>query len=214
VPSLLVAAAAEQFAVSEGEAILTGNGSDKPTGFLSGTPAPVTTADEGASPERAFGTLQYIATGAADGFQNGPGDSPVGSVNRADFLFDTIYALKAGYRTNARWIANRSVLGEVRKFKDIDGNYLWMPGIAAGQPASLAGYPVSEMEGMPNLGTNTFPMAFGDFRAGYLLCDLVGTRVTEDPYTTAGRVKWYIRRRLGGKMKNGDAIKVVKCAAS
>ncbi len=50
---------ANEFAYQEGEAIVTGNGTNKPTGFLDGTP--VTTDDD----SRAFGVLQYIASGAA-----------------------------------------------------------------------------------------------------------------------------------------------------
>jgi len=67
---------------------------------------------------------------------------------------------------------------------------------------------------MPDVGANAFPVAFGDFREGYCLVDLVGTRITIDPYTTPGKVKFYIRRRVGGKTKNDDAIKLIKCAAS
>lgn len=200
----------ETFAKLEGEAIVSGNGSNKPTGFLNGVP--VSTGDD-ASPARAFGTLQYVPTGAAGAFPNDRTGSPPG--NPGDPLIDLVYSLKAGYRANARWVANKATLSTVRKFKDSEGNYLWAPGLVAGQPDRILGYAVAEMEAMPDIGSNTFPMAFGDFRRGYLLADVVGLRISvDDNITTPGQVKWYVRRRLGGKVLNCDAIKLLKAAAA
>lgn len=214
VESWIVGKSAIAHAKGEGVAIISGNGTKKPTGFLNGSP--VTTNDEElvGSPltGRAFGTLQYIATGSASGFLH----TPTGSPQRygGDKLLDVVYALKAGYRRNATWLANKSTLAVVRKFKDVDGNYIWQPSMQLGQPNILMGYAVREMEDMPDLGSNAFAMAFGDFREGYLLVDLAGTRITIDPFTTPGKVKFYIRRRVGGKIQNDDAIKLLKCATS
>nr|BDD44154.1 phage capsid protein [bacterium] len=189
----------EALAQMEGAAFVSGNGTKKPTGFLNGTP--VTTAD-GARP---FGVLQYVKTGAAADF--------AGS-NPADVLIDAMYSLKAGYRGNANWMMNKNTLGKVMKFKDGDGNYLWAPGLQAGQPSTIRGYPVAEAEDMPSVGANTFPVAFGDFRAGYMIVDLVGMRMTvDDNLTEPGYIKFYIRRRVGGKVLKSEAIKLIKCEA-
>lgn len=210
VQNWLITEASNAIAQAEGEAFIDGNGTNKPTGFLNGTPE--NTGDED-SPARTFGQLEYAYTGVSDGFGSLDTGSP--SHYPADVLFDLVYSLKAGYRGNARFVANKSTLNTLRKFKDSDGNYIWQPGLQMGEPARLLGYPVEEMEGMPDIGANNFPVAFGDFRAGYLICNLVGFRTTiDDNITAPGYVKFYIRKRIGGKLMNDDAIKVVKCATS
>jgi HK97 family phage major capsid protein len=194
----LVMSAAETIAQGEGAAFVSGNGTNKPTGFLAG-PAPVTTADSG----RAFGTLQYIASGVA-------GAMPTS----ADVFLDMIYALRARYRANARWVTNKLILSSMRKYKDSQNQYLWQPSVQAGEPSSFMGYPVVEAEDMPVVAANSFSIAFGDFREGYLIADRVGMRITRDEITAPGFVKFYVRKRVGGKLRNTQAIKVMKMALS
>lgn len=197
VQSWLVSSIAEGFAAGEENAIVSGNGTKKPTGFLDGTP--VTTADG----SRAFGTLQYIASGAA------------AAISNADKFIDVVQTLKKGYRRNASWLMNKATVGDVMKLKDGDGNYLWKMGdIKSGQPDRLLGYSIFESEEMPDVAADAFPIAFGDFKAGYVLADLVGFRLTRDEITTPGYVKWYARRRLGGAVRKSEAIKLLKVAAS
>lgn len=215
VQNWLVNSAAEAFDAAIGAAIISGDGSNKPTGFLNGSPSAVN--DDGASPVRPFGTIQYVPTGVAGALPSAfnLNSSPQVTAVQSDFLLTTIYKLKAGYRSNARWMMNKSTLASVRKFRDADGNYLWQPSVQMGQPSMLLGYPVTEAEDMPNVGSNTYPIAFGDFRSAYTFVNRVGTSLTiDDNITVPGYVKFYIRRRVGGILRNDDAIKVVKCAAS
>ena len=114
----------------------------------------------------------------------------------------------------ARFTMNRTVQGVVRKLKDGDGTYLWQPSYVAGQPATILGYPVTEMAGMPNLAANALPIAFGDFRRGYLIVDRVGVRVLRDPFTNKPYVHFYTTKRVGGGVVNPETIKVLKMAAS
>ena len=194
----LVETASEAIAQGEGAAFVAGNGTKKPTGFLAG-PTPVTTADSG----RAFGTLQYIAGGQASALPTS-----------MDPLYDMVYGLRARYRRNSRWVGGKLVFAGLRKLKDTTNQYLWQPAVAAGQPDMLMGYPVTEAEDMPVVAANAFPLAFGDFREGYLIADRVGMRITRDEITTPGYVKFYIRRRVGGKLRNTQAIKLLKIATS
>lgn len=211
----LINSAVEQFDQLTGAAIISGNGTNKPTGFLNTTP--VDEDDENASPTRPFGTIQYVPTGRAGALPLAfnLNSSPQISAVQGDFLLTLIHKLKSGYRQNARFLMNKATLAAVRKFRDADGNYLWQPSVQMGTPSMLLGYPVSEMEDMPNVGSNTYPIAFGDFRAAYTFVNRVGTSITvDDNITTPGYVKFYIRRRVGGKLRNDDAIKVVKCAST
>lgn len=207
-------------ASQEGTAFITGNGSSRPTGVLNGnavSPLTVVSTADDASPERAFGNIQYLPTGAAAGFQSDyfPGaESP--EQDPTAVFSNTVYALRKAYRANAVWLANKATLNVVRKMRDVDGRMLWQPALAAGQPDTLFGYRVEEDENMPDIAANAVPMALADWNEAYQIADLIGTlRITiDDNITAPGNVKFYIRRRLGGNLLNDDAIKVIKCAAS
>ena len=185
------------FGEQEGTAFVSGDGTNKPKGFLSYT----NVADSGWS----WGNIGYIATGAAGAFKaSGPSDT----------LIDTIYALKAGHRQNASFVMNRKTQSAIRKFKDADGNYLWRPPATPGQPASLMGFAIAEAEDMPDVAADSLSIAFGDFRAGYLVVDRTGVRVLRDPYSAKPYVLFYTTKRVGGGVQNFEAIKLVKFAAS
>ena len=81
---------------------------------------------------RAFGTLQYVASGAAGGFA---------SANPQDRLIELVHALRAPYRQGASWVMNASTLATIRKFKTSEGAFIWQPGLSAGHPDMLLGFP-------------------------------------------------------------------------
>lgn len=190
---------ATEFAKQEGAAFVAGNGTNKPKGFLAYTTA--ATADG----VRAFGTLQHVATGAAGAFA---------TTDPHEVLIDVVYALKAGHRNLAQWVLNKSTLAEVRKMKDGDGNLIWQPGLTAGQPQTLLGYPITEAEDVPDIAADSLSIAFGNFRAGYLILDRVGIRVLRDPFTNKPYVHFYTTKRVGGGVVDSEAIKLVKFAAA
>jgi len=198
VESWLINSVSETLALGEGAAFVSGNGTKKPTGFLAG-PAPLSTADSG----RAFGTLQYIASGQAAAMPTS-----------LDTLYDVIYSLRARYRNNARWVGSKTIFSALRKYKDTTNQYLWQPSVVAGRPDTFMGYAITEAEDMPAVAANAFPLAFGDFKEGYLIADRVGIRMTRDEITTPGFVKFYCRKRVGAKLRNTQAIKLLKIAVS
>ncbi|WP_457935813.1 phage major capsid protein [Mesorhizobium sp. 10J20-29] len=181
------------FAEQEGTAFVTGNGTNKPKGFLDYTRV--------AEASWVWGQIGYIATGVS-------GALPAS--NASDVLIDTVYALKAGYRQNATWVMNRKVQASIRKLKDADGNYLWQPPAAPGSRAMLMGFPLVEAEDMPNAAADATPIAFGDFSRGYLVVDRTGVRVLRDPYTAKPYVLFYTTKRVGGGVQDFDAIKLLK----
>ena len=184
------------FADQENTAFVSGDGVNKPKGFLSYT----TIADENWE----WGKIGYQATGLDGEFPASP----------ADTLIDLVYTLKAGYRTNAHWVMNRSTQAEIRKIKDADGNYIWRPGENAGQEASLMAFPITETEDMPEIDTDTYAIAFGDFGRGYLVVDRVGLRILRDPYSAKPYVLFYTTKRVGGGVQDFNAIKLLKFGTS
>jgi HK97 family phage major capsid protein len=184
------------FAEQEGTAFVSGNGTNKPKGFLGYTLV--------AETSWAWGSIGYVATGVSGAL---PASNP------SDKLIDLVYALKAGYRQNANWVMNRKTQAAIRKLKDADGNYLWQPPAAPGQRAMLMGFPLVEAEDMPDAAADTTPIAFGDFSRGYLVVDRTGVRVLRDPYSAKPYVLFYTTKRVGGGVQDYAAIKLLKFAA-
>ncbi|MGE0628598.1 MAG: phage major capsid protein [Hyphomicrobiaceae bacterium] len=184
------------FAVQEGQAFVTGDGTAKPKGFLAYTAV--------ANGSWSHGNIGFIATGVSGGF---PAGSP------SDKLIDLIYAVKAGYRANGSFVMNRSAQAAVRKLKDGDGAYLWHPSSQPGQPPTLMGFPVVESEDMPDIAADSLSIAFGDFQRGYLIVDRIGISVLRDPYSAKPYVLFYTTKRVGGGVQDFEAIKLLKFAS-
>lgn len=189
----------DKFARAENEAFVTGNGVDRPRGFTT-------------YPDRASADVFEI--GAIERFNSGANGAFAAAPNGGDVLIDALYGLKAQYRANATWFMNRKVTADVRQLKDSDGAYLWVPGIAAGQPATLLGYPVASFEDMANLATGSLSIAVGDMRAAYQIVDRIGVRVLRDPYSNKPYVEFYSTKRTGGDVVNFEAIKLVEFSGS
>ncbi|MGZ2429593.1 phage major capsid protein [Rhizobium redzepovicii] len=180
--------ATEQFAVAEGAAFVSGNGVGKPLGFLD--------ASSGLS-ENVSGSAVTIAD--VDGQANG--------------LLALKYALKTAYARNATWALNRTTLGSVRRLKDAQKGYIWMPGIG-GQPNTIDGDPYVEVPDMPSEGAGAYPIAYGDFARAYTLVDRIQMEMLRDPYTqaTSGNIRFIFRRRLGGQVTLAEAVRKLKCS--
>ncbi|MFQ6018230.1 MAG: phage major capsid protein [Kiloniellaceae bacterium] len=180
---------AEQFAVTEGTAFVDGNGTGRPEGFLQHADVAATNSGSAAS----------IAD--ANGQANG--------------LIDLYHGLKTGYALQGVWLLNRTTLGEVRKLKDTQNNYIWQPGLASGIPNTILGQPYVEIPDMPDVAANAFPIVFGDIRRGYTIVDRINLSVLRDPFTQAtnGNVRFIARRRVGGQVVLAEAIRKLKVAA-
>lgn len=185
------------FASQETAAFVSGDGTNKPRGFLDYTVV--------AESSWSWGNVGYVATGT---------DGDFASSNESDQLIDLIYTVKSAYRANSRWVMNRGTQSEIRKIKDGDGNYIWQPAAQAGEAPSLLGYQVTEVEDMPSIASDSLSIAFGDFRAGYLIVDRLGLRVLRDPYSSKPYVLFYTTKRVGGGIQDFDAFKFMKFGTS
>lgn len=188
---------ADKFARAEAAAFVSGDGVDKPTGFL--------THPTAADASWSWGNLGYVITGA---------DGDFAALNPADAIVDLVYALGARYRANASFVMNSKTAGAVRKMKDADGRFLWSDGLAAGEPARLMGYPVLIAEDMPDIASNAMAIAFGDFGAGYTIAERPELRVLRDPFSAKPHVLFYATKRVGGDVSDFAAIKLLKFGIS
>jgi HK97 family phage major capsid protein len=197
VEGFLAGEIATEFARAEGAAFVGGTGVNQPLGFLS---SPTSAAVDSVRP---MGTLQTIGTGVAGGFS---GTDP------EDVLIDLMQSLRAPYRQGAVFVMNSATAAEIRKFKTSTGAFLFQPSLAAGQPATLLGYPLIEAEDMPDIAAGSLSIAFGNFKAGYVIAERNATTILRDPYSHKPYVHFYATKRVGGQVVNSEAIKLLQFA--
>jgi HK97 family phage major capsid protein len=183
----------DKFGRSEATAFVSGNGVKKPRGFLSWD------VDTAADVARSWTKLQYVLTDVATAVS-------------ADDLRNLYWALRTVHRSNGTWLMASATANSVDKLKDGNGDYLWRNGMTAGAPPSLLGRPVEFAEDMPAIATGNFPIAFGDWKTGYQIVEKVGVRYLRDPFSSKPNVLFYAYRRVGGDVRNSDAIKLMKIA--
>ena len=186
-----------EFAEQEGAAFANGDGINKPRGILA--------YDKVANASYAWGKIGFVASGKADGFV-----AATASASPADALIDLYYALKSGYRNGAAWLMSDATMNTVRKFKDAEGAYIWVPPSGAAEVATILGKPVHTDDNMPAVAAGEFPVAFGDFSRSYLIVDRIGIRVLRDPFTSKPNVLFYTTKRVGGGIVNFEALKLLK----
>ena len=182
-----------EFAIQENIAFLSGNGTNKP-----------------------YGILTYV-TGAANAAKHPWGAIAATTVAgvaavTGDELLTLVGSLPSEREQGAKFYMNRATLFNIRKLKDGQGNYLWQPSYVAGQPATLAGYPVVEVPGMPAMATGNISILFGNMEKTYLVIDRFGTRVLRDPFTNKPYVHFYTTKRVGGGVQNPEWMKAIKQA--
>lgn len=187
IEAFLAEEVAEVMRTTEGTAWFTGTGTGQPRGLL--TFADGTTLD----------TIEQIASGVSQA----PGD---------DALVNVQDALKDGYQANASWLYRRSIGSLVRQIKQ-NGIFAWQPGLTVGAPSQLLGRPVFHDENMPVAAANSLSIMYGDFRQGYCIVQRQGIRTLRDPFTSKPNVLFYTTARVGGDVRNGEALKIMKFGA-
>ncbi len=192
VENWLVGKVSEKMAASENAAFVNGDGDNKPKGFLS---YPLVNVAAGE-----WGKIESVKSGAD------------GQFVKPDVLLDAINAMKPQYLHGAVWLMSRSAMAALRKFKDDWNQYLWQPGLAAGSPATLFGYPVVVNDEMPALidGKESTSIVFANFHEVYQIVDRESMHVLRDPYSAKPYVEFYVTKRVGGDVINFDAIKAIQ----
>ena len=180
----LVASLGEKFAQGEGVAFVSGNGVNKPKGFLNGT------------------DIADVNTGVAANF----------ATNAYDNIIDLMFKVKGAYRQNGSFVMNSATLAQLTKVKDTTGTYIYQPAIAAGLSDTILAKKVVLAEDMPSVAANARPIVFGDFNRGYLIADRVGFSVLPDPYSRTGYLQIKARKRLGGTIADANALRALKIA--
>ncbi|MBS0250705.1 MAG: phage major capsid protein [Proteobacteria bacterium] len=193
--------ATQDFALSEGEDFWNYDGSNGfPKGLLQ---YPVDAAKDFT---REWGKFQYIAAGATN-----PTDD---QLNKA--LVTLMMSVRKQYRGNARWVFNTNTAIRIRQLQDTNKRFLWAPtgNLLEGEQSLLLGFPVEIDENAPDIASGNTPIAFGDFKQGYIIVDREGIKLTRDEVTQKGRVVFDTYKRTGGGAGDFNAIKFLKISNS
>ena len=184
---------ARALAEAEDTAFAIGAGDDSPMGVAANT---LVQANE---------VLSYVAAALSDATYNG-----------VDALIACLYTPKKTYRQNGKWAFNSTTEAVIRKLKDGEGRYLWQPSVIVGSPNMLLGKAIVNPESMPDIGAGTFPIVFGDFKAGYKIRDRKGMTVQRlvERYAEYDQTGFIIKKRVGGQVTLPEAFACVKIAAS
>lgn len=184
-----------EFARQEGIGFTSGDGVNKPYGVLTYVEGDANAA------RHPYGAIKAKNSGAA-------------AALTGDGILDLMYDLPTQFAANAKFHMNRLVMGSARKLKDGQGNYLWQPSYASGQPQTLAGAPIVEHPDFPLVAAGNIAALYGDMEATYLVVDRIGIRVLRDPFTNKPFVHFYTTKRVGGGVHNPEPMRALKVGAA
>lgn len=129
-----------------GAHFITGDGSSKPMGVITASTLGVT------------------------------GGAGVTGAFTADNLIDLFYSVNPNYRLKGSWLMSDSSVKAARKLKDSTNQYLWVPGLVAGEESTLLGKPVLNDPNVAAPALSAKSVAFGDL-SRYFIRDVKGVRV-------------------------------------
>lgn len=181
----------------------------------------------------ATGTANVTGTGSSqpEGIANAGVTGKLGTAPGASYiptgndLIDLYHSLTTGYRARGFWMMNDLSAARIRKLRDDTGgaglgNFLWQPGMAAGQPDTLFGRPVLTDPAITGtLAVNALLIAFGDFSAYFAIRDVNTVQFdrSDDFAFSTGLVTFRTSLRTDSKqLINGtdSAVKWFKAAAT
>ncbi|MEG1195124.1 MAG: phage major capsid protein [Clostridia bacterium] len=177
---------ARRVGAAEEEAIISGNGTHKPTGLLHAT----------------LGAETGVTAAAA-------------AALTADELIDLQHSLKAGYRRKACWIMNDASVKLLRKLKDGNGQFLWQPGLLLGQPDTLLNQKVLTSNYMPLPAAGNKAILYGDY-SYYWLADREGRSLQRlnELYADKDQIGFKITQRVDGRLILREAVKCLAMKAA
>lgn len=163
----------------------------------------------------ARGAGAHFAAGTGTGQPNGANQGTIGvtaasaTTVTGNELIDLQTSLSDGY-DNTAWIMSKTSKGVVRKLVDGQGQYLWVPGLRAGEADTLLGRPVFTDAGMPEMATGNRAIIYGDLE-GYLVRIVRGAEVARSDETDFAndRIVWRFILRADGDIVDTEAIRVL-----
>ena len=178
---------AEAKVLLEEEAFISGSGSGRPYGLLTRLNAQAST------PQR------YETAGAAI---------------TGDDLLEVVYSQPRRYRVRSEWVFGTEAIKQIRLLKDGNDQYIWAPGLVAGEPQTILGYPVREVDAAAlnsGVATGDDIGIFGDLRR-YRVMNRLGLQMKrlEELRSLTDEVGFRFRFRTGGDIELYEAFKTIR----
>lgn len=133
-------------------------------------------------------------------------------------LVDATARLDPGYLQggNVAWMGSQAALAAARKLVDSQNRPLWEPSLQAGVPDNLLGYRFVLNNDVPVPAANAKSLAFGDFRAGYVVRDTTDVQVLRltERYADYLQVGFLGFQRSGGTPQDVNAYTVLQNSAT
>ena len=108
-----------------------------------------------------------------------------------------------------------TTLAALRKIKDGSGSfYLFNPDPTGEFAGIVLGKPVVVDDNVPVIAANSYSIAYANWKRAYRIVDRRGITLIRDNITAKGTTKFNFRKRVGGGIRNFEAIKLMKFAAS
>ncbi len=128
-----------------------------------------------------------------------------------DDLVDLKHSVNRAYRNNASWMMNDLSVAVVTKLKDTTGRPIWEPGVTAGAPDMLLGYPIVPNDDVAVMAANAKSIVYGDL-SQYAIRDVKGStsirRFDDSAFALNGQVGFCGWTRSGGNLLDTAATKV------
>lgn len=188
----IIIAIARALAKKENAAFFNGNTTKQPQGLLTAT----TVANANWVPGK-VGTV----------------DAASGTAITGDDIIELVHALPDEYQANATILMNGQVWNRVCQLKagasGANRYLLWTPDLVNGRLVrTLLGIPVRIASAMPSsIAAGNITIAVGDFRQAYVIPEKPFMGLIRDDITDKGFTKFYTSRRIGGGIKNSEAVK-------
>jgi HK97 family phage major capsid protein len=182
--------------IAQENAFLNGSGAGQPLGVF--TP----TAD-------GIDTSRDVVTGSTTGFV-----AASNSVSPGDCLLNALYMLKSQYQAKATWIFHRTTVSKIRQMKDTLGQWIWAPGISAGEPDRILNRPFYMSEYCPNtMTTGQYIGIVGDF-SKYEIVDALDIEIQRlvELFALTNQVGFISRAETDGMPGLAEAFVRIKCS--
>ena len=133
---------------------------------------------------------------------------------KADGLIGALYNLKPQYQANAKWLFNRTVVRDIRKLKDGNGQYLWVGGLAAA-PDTILGHEFMMSEKTPNTMTASLYVGMIADWSFYWIADALNMTIQRlsELYAETNQIGFIARKEMDGMPVLGEAFSRVKLSA-
>lgn len=133
-------------------------------------------------------------------------DSVSAGVLKPEDLINLTGQLKQGY--NGSFMFNRRTLAVIRQMVGTNGQFIWTPSLAQGEPNTINGDPYILAIDIPDVETGNTPVIYGDWLKAYCIVDhtKMGFLRDDSSQASTGVINFYFFSFNGGQVVLPEAM--------